>query len=79
MDENGYVYSQYDNSLNWTYKSFRFIQGDTLHFEYSDNKLAVWNDSNDRYEMEVEKNSGEHYAACAYLCSSEDAVELIHL
>lgn len=40
-------------------------------------KLTVFNDNAEQFQMNVDKDTGEKYAACAYFWDEGDSVELV--
>lgn len=58
--------------------SFSFKSGDIIKFEYDSiiNKMTVAKNKSGRYEMDIERDTSEKYAVCAYLYDIGDSVEI---
>lgn len=80
VSSKGYIYTHIDDELNRKIiNDFKFYEGDFLQFEYNSilNKLVVVDNNRLLYNMDVEKDTAENYAICAYLFDSGDSIELI--
>lgn len=75
----GHVFSHSDANVNYKLDSFRFEMGDVLQFEYDSvmGKLTVMKNKSEQYKMNIEKDTTENYAICAFLWNSGDSVELM--